>query len=476
MHSIYNQLSNAQAEINAKWDQDIIPQLMNYIKIPCKSMMFDANWEQHGYIDQAMQLIVDWCKQQPIKDMNVSLFRDKGHSPLLFMDISGQNEGTILLYGHMDKQPEMVGWDDDKGPWNPVLLGDKLYGRGGADDGYAVFCALTAIATLQKRNIPHARCVLLIEASEESGSPDLPHYLKKYANKIGSPDFVIALDSGALNYEQMWSTTSLRGLVSITLQIETLRNGIHSGVGSGVAPSVFAILRELLSRIEDAKTNRILLEDLHVDIPLQRCDQARFAAKMVGDTFYDSIPFYEKTRAVCNCVDEAILNRTWRPSLSVIGLDGMPATANAGNVTLPKLTVKLSFRLAPTTKPEEAAKNIKHVLERDPPHHATVSCHISELGSGWHAPPLSEWLANACHRAGEYFYGKPAAYIGEGGSIPFMGMLGEMYPKAQFLITGVLGPQSNAHGPNEFLHIPMAKKLTGTVAAVIAEHFQQSKK
>jgi len=473
MSTIYDKLAGVSEDIAKKWDDDIIPQLKEYIKIPCKSVMFDADWEEHGYIDQAMTLIMDWCGKQPIKDMDMQLYRDKGRTPLLLIDIPGQGDDTILLYGHMDKQPEMVGWDDDKGPWLPVMQDDKLYGRGGADDGYAAFAALTAIASLQARDIPHARCVLLIEASEESGSVDLPHYLEKYADKIGSPDLVIALDSGALNYEQMWSTTSLRGVMSVKLHIEALKNGIHSGVGSGVAPSVFGILRELLGRIEDANTNAILLKALQADIPQQRRDQAKQAADIVGDAFYESIPFYEKTKAVCDQVDEAILNRTWRPSLTVIGMDGIPSVEAGGNVTLPELTVKLSFRLAPTCAPEAAAAVIKSVLEKDPPHQATVTCDVLELGPGWHAPPVSAWLAAACNRASEFFYDKPTAYLGEGGSIPFMGMLGEMYPQAQFLITGVLGPQSNAHGPNEFLHIPMAKKLTGTVAAVIAEHLEK---
>lgn len=456
-------------EISQQWDDDIIPQLKRYIEIPNKSPAFDHEWKRHGYMDQAMKLIVDWCKKQKIKDMKINLIEERDRTPLLLIDIPGQAEGNVLLYGHMDKQPEMSGWEQDLGPWKPVIKNEKLYGRGGADDGYAIFCAITAIASLQRHNIPHPRCVVLIEASEESGSSDLPYYLTQVKDKIGTPHLIICLDSGCANYQQLWGTTSLRGLVGGVLKIEVLKEGLHSGLGSGVAPGVFDVLRQLLDRIEDSKTGIILLSEFEVEIPEHRVQQAKQAAAIIGESFYEDYPLAGKTQPVTHDVAELILNNTWRSQLSIIGVNGIPLIENAGNVTLPKLEAKLSIRIPPTCNAKKAATALKKVLEANPPFQANVEFDIHETSMGWHAPQMGDWLLSASNEASMTYYQQPAAYLGCGGTIPFMSMLGEIFPKAQFLITGVLGPKSNAHGPNEFLHIPMAKRLTACVAALIAK-------
>ncbi len=460
------------SEINAKWDNDIIPKLCEYIKIPNKSPMFDSQWQQHGYMQQAMDLIVAWCKQQPIKNLKLEVVQLENRTPLLFIEIPGQTEETVLLYGHMDKQPEMVGWDEDKGPWLPVLKGDKLYGRGGADDGYAVFASLTAIAQLQKHHIAHARCVIIIEGCEESGSYDLPFYLEHLATRIGEPSLVVCLDTGCGNYEQLWSCSSLRGLVGGTLTIEVLKEGIHSGLGSGIVPSTEMVLRQLLDRIEDANTGEIIHDAFKVTIPPHRLAEAKHTAKQLGDLIYAEYPFAGKTQPVTMDTTELLLNRTWRAQLSITGIEGAPSIENAGNVTLPKLTVKLSMRIPPSLSGKAAKEKLKEILETNPPFNANVHFAADQSAKGWDAPKLSEWLMQANERASQWFYGKPAAYIGEGGTIPFMSKLHKMFPQAQFLNCGVLGPKSNAHGPNEFLHIPMAKRLTACVASVIAEHYQ----
>ena len=338
MDEINQKLKAAFPNIEKTWDESIIPTLCEYIKIPNKSIMFDENWQEHGYMDQAMQLIVDWCKAQPINNMKLDLLETDGRTPLLFIEIPGQSDETVLLYGHMDKQPEMRGWDDDKDPWKPVLQDGKLYGRGGADDGYSTFAALTAIATLQQNNIPHARCVILIEASEESGSVDLVHYLGKLNDRIGSPSLIVGLDSGAGNYEQLWATTSLRGVVGGDLEIQVLRHGIHSGIGSGVVPSVFLVLHEILNRVEDTENGRILIDALNVDIPERRIEQAKETAKTLKKELFDAYDFAGSTHAVDDKVAELLLNRTWRPTISVSGISGIPKIENAGNVTLPKIT------------------------------------------------------------------------------------------------------------------------------------------
>lgn len=457
-------------EICTAWQQDILPRLSEYIKIPNKSPAFDPDWKANGHMHKAMELILNWCTKQPIAHMNITVLEEEHRTPLLFIEILGQLDETVLLYGHMDKQPEMRGWQADLGPWQPVQRDGKLYGRGGADDGYAVFTALTAIAALQRHKIPHGRCVILIEASEESGSPDLPFYLERLQDQIKQPNFIICLDSGCGNYEQLWATTSLRGMVSGVLRIEVLTKGMHSGVGSGVVPSAFRILELLLDRVEDRQTGDILLEELRVNIPDQYLQQAKVTANILGDSLQHDYPFAHPTQAVSKDDAELILNRTWRPALSVIGMEGLPSLTQAGNVTIPNLTVKLSVRIPPGCDPNRALTALGRALEENPPYSAKVSFVGGDHAPGWRAPLLADWLAKANDQASQTFFGKPAAYLGEGGTIPFMGMLGKMFPDAQFLITGVLGPDSSAHGPNEFLHIDMAQKLTCCITSVLAAH------
>jgi acetylornithine deacetylase/succinyl-diaminopimelate desuccinylase-like protein len=462
--------------VSEAWDGDIVPQLVEYIRIPNKSPMFDADWQKHGHMDAATDLLADWARKQPIKGMKVEVARLEGRTPLIFVEIDGQGDDCVLLYGHLDKQPEMTGWADDLGPWKPVLKGDKLYGRGGADDGYAIFGSMTAIRALQDQGLPHARCVILIEACEESGSYDLPYYVDHLAERIGKPSLVVCLDSGCANYDQLWCTTSLRGLAGGNLRVRVLSEGVHSGDASGIVPSSFRILRQLLSRLEDQVSGKILIDDLHVEIPEQRLEQARRAAQVLGNDVFDKFPFLPGMTPMATDLTEMILNRTWRPMLSVTGVDGMPPLSNAGNVLRPFTAVKLSLRLPPTLNPKLASDLLKQELTRNPPYGAVVEFEVEKSSTGWNAPALAPWLEHAIDHASQEFFGAPAMYMGEGGTIPFMGMLGEKFPGAQFMITGVLGPHSNAHGPNEFLHIPTGKRVTAVVAKVIAEHFHASEK
>ncbi|MBX3708820.1 MAG: M20 family metallopeptidase [Gammaproteobacteria bacterium] len=457
--------------VNQLWDKSIVPTLMEYIKIPNKSPQFDKDWHAHGHMDQAVALIFNWCQANAIENMHLEVVRLENRTPVIFIDIPGSNDNTILLYGHMDKQPEMSGWDSGLHPWKPVLRGDRLYGRGSADDGYATFASLAAIKSLRNQQIPHSRCVILIEACEESGSIDLPFYIDALSERIGQPSLVICLDSGCGNYDQLWITTSLRGLIGGTLNISVLKQGIHSGSGSGVAPSCFRILRQLLNRIENEASGDILLKDLQVDIPAQRIHQAEQAAKVLGKSIFEDLPFFPGLQPESASMSDLILRRTWKPALSIIGIDGVPAIENAGNVTLPSLSVKLSMRLPPTCDIDAAAQSLKNKLEENPPNHALVTYEINDTGPGWNAPAEQPWLVESARQASLDYFGKEAVYLGEGGSIPFMGMLGKKFPRAQFLITGVLGPESNAHGPNEFLHIPTGKKLTACVAQMIADHY-----
>lgn len=455
------------------WDKSIIPQLVDYIRIPNKSPAFDPAWQEHGHMEKAVKLIEGWCREQMIEGLTVEVVRLEGRTPLIFMEVPGDTDDCVLLYGHLDKQPEMEGWHEELGPWKPVLKGDKLYGRGGADDGYAAFASLTAIRALKEQGGKHARCVVIIEGCEESGSYDLPYYIDALKDRIGSPSLVICLDSGCGNYDQLWCTTSLRGIITGDLTVQVLTEGVHSGDASGIVPSSFRLLRQVLSRLEDEKTGQILPREFHAEIPAGRRAQAEVCARVLGDEVHKRFPYAGKTRPMTAEAGDAVLNRTWRPFLAVTGMAGIPALQDAGNVLRPRTSVKLSLRVPPTTDVNRASQDLKRLLEADPPSGAQVTFKPEQGGQGWNAPALAPWLEKAAEAASKTYYGREAVYMGEGGSIPFMGMLGEKFPEAQFMITGVLGPQSNAHGPNEFLHIPMGKHLTCCVAHVLGEHRQR---
>ena len=460
--------------VNAVWDDSIIPELSEYIKVPNKSPMFDPDWESHGYMDKAVEMFRAWSEKQAIEGMQIEVVRLTGRTPVLFIEIPGKSDDVVLLYGHYDKQPEFTGWEEDLDPWQPVIRDGKLYGRGGADDGYAVFGSLTAIRVLQEQGIGHARCIVLIEGCEESGSFDLPYYIEKLEERIGSPSLVVCLDAECGNYDQFWCTTSLRGNLTGMLSVDVLSEGVHSGGAGGIVPSSFRILRQLLSRIEDESDGRILLEDLHVEIPPQRLQQAELAAATLGDSVYQKYPWVRTDAKPSESAMEQLLNNTWRPNLTITGADGLPEMVNAGNVMLPGTTLKLSFRLPPSCDADQAAAAVQKALEADAPAFANVRFEVESTMAGWNAPPVAPWLEASMQQASQDYFGEDSLYMGTGGTIPFMGMLGEKFPEAQFLVTGLLGPKSNAHGPNEFLHIETGKRLTCCVAQVLEDHLNRN--
>jgi acetylornithine deacetylase/succinyl-diaminopimelate desuccinylase-like protein len=462
-----------------QWQNDLLPRLKEYVKIPAKSPAFDASWAAHGHLGAVIRMAHDWAATQPqgsaLTGMQLEVISLPGKTPCIFFDIPATqglgSADTILFYGHLDKQPEMTGWRDDLGPWKPVVENGKLYGRGSADDGYAIFAALTAISAVDRQQAARPRCVGIIESCEESGSPDLPEYLALLKARLGNVKLVIGLDSGCGNYDQLWVTTSLRGLVGGTLSVEILTEGVHSGMASGIVPSSFRIARQLLNRIDNPQTGEVL---------------AREAAAILGDSVWQAFPWVSCThepeahagaqfsQPTSTDPVECLLNRSWRPALSVTGAAGFPSIDSAGNVLRPKTQLKLSMRIPPTVDGHAASKALKKLLEADAPYNARVTFDDSGAGSGWNAPATAPWLGRLLEDASQRCFGKPPGWIGEGGTIPFMNMLGQQFPEAQFLITGVLGPQSNAHGPNEFLHLSYAEKLTNAVALVLANFAKET--
>jgi acetylornithine deacetylase/succinyl-diaminopimelate desuccinylase-like protein len=467
-------------QVTRQWDGDIVRQLTDYIAIPAKSPGFDPQWAQHGFIETVLRNAASWVEAQKVEGLRLEIVRLEGRTPVLFFEVPATKAGstqTVLMYGHLDKQPEFTGWRSDLGPWTPKYEDGKLYGRGGADDGYAVYASIAALQALKAQGKPHPRIVGLIETCEESGSYDLLPYIDALRPRLGDVALVICLDSGAGNYDQLWLTTSLRGLAGGTLKVQVLTEGVHSGDASGLVPSSFRIMRQVLDRLEDSKTGRLLPASFHCEVPADRLEQARATAAILGDEVYKRFPWAHAdcggstAFALPTTTDplQALVNRTWTPTLSVTGAEGFPALQDAGNVLRPYTAFKLSLRLPPLVDAAAAVQELKTLLEDNAPYQARVTFEPNGAASGWNAPASTPWFENALNAASLAHFGAPVGYIGQGGTIPLMNMLSQGFPRAQMMVCGVLGPRSNAHGPNEFLHVPYAKRLTAAVAEVMAQ-------
>ncbi|MDA3644640.1 M20/M25/M40 family metallo-hydrolase [Saccharopolyspora indica] len=459
--------------VDRVWDESVLPSLSELVEIPAVSPAFDADWVESGHLDAAVEHVRRWIAERGVEGATVEVVRLPERTPLLLVDVpatEGAAEGTVLLYGHLDKQPPMEGWSEGLGPWTPVIRGDRLYGRGAADDGYAGYAAITAIEAVRAHGGAHARSVVLLETGEESGSPDLPAYLEHLSERLGDVSLVVCLDSGAGDYERMWLTTSLRGMVSLEVTVQVLESGLHSGIASGIVPSSFRVLRQLLDRLEDSATGEIPVSELNVEIPENRIAETRAAIEAVPGLVRNSVPWLEGLRPVTEDEVELALNNSWRPTLSIIGAAGLPELPDAGNVLRPFTTALLSFRLPPTADPDAALRAVQEKLTTDVPYGAKVIIGRTETGLGWNAPDLAPWLSDALDEAGKEIFGAEWLTMGLGGSIPFMGLLHDAYPAAQFVVTGALGPDSNAHVPDESLNFPFAAKITSAIAYVLDAH------
>jgi len=451
----------------------IIPALCEYVKIPNLSPEYDPEWKTNGKLEEAGNHLIKWAENQGIKGLKASLIKEPDRTPLVFLEVAPTDPSinkTILLYGHFDKQPHMDGWMEGLGPLTPVIRDGYLYGRGASDDGYALFSIVESIKIIQEQNGKHGKIFVTVEGGEESGSPDLMYYLNKLKDTTGEPDMMVCMDSGCVDYDTLWLTTSLRGVSSIDLTVECLDESVHSGSGSGIAPDSFTIMRELLDRLEDSKTSKVISE-LHVEIPNYCIEDAKKLAELSKEKVVTEVVKLKKdVKALNDDYSEIILNNTWRPMMTIVGMSGFPPAETAGNVLRAKTTCRISMRLPPTLDSKKADEIMVKKLTENPPYNAKVTAKANESGCGWAQKELCEKIKNSFSKSSMELFGKDFYGFGEGGSIPFIHELGALYPKCDMLVTGILGPKSNAHCPNECLNLEYTEKITVALAHVINDY------
>ena len=405
-------------------------------------------------------------------------------SPVLIVTIEGTGPGEVIFYSHLDKQPSKPElWSEGLHPLKAVRRDPWLYGRGSVDDGYGGYLCATSVRLLQEAGAPHPRCTMIIETCEESGSFDLPPYLEELTERLGNPDMVVVLDSGGPDYDHIWMTEALRGLVSGTLSVKVSHEGIHSGNSGGSIPSSFRIQRILLDRVEDSSSGKVTIPEMHVEIPEEVRENAISLREIVGDSIWEQFPTVDTLRQASETTEDMIVAMNWEPTLSIIGADGIPSVQDAGNVLRTNTDLKLSFRIPPgvdseyacllytsdaADDSEYAVARVKEILEQDPPYGAEVTFTPDSCADGFHAPPLDGPISEAINEASMELTGLPPLATWTGGTIPFMAMMQGKYPEAMFLCTGTSGPGNNAHGPDEKLHIPSSKRLTVALSATIA--------
>jgi len=457
------------------WINDVTPSLSGLVAIPALSPAFDADWAKSGHLAAAVQHVKSYLEGRALPSARIEVVELEGRTPLLYVDVpatpGATAEGTVLMYGHLDKQPPVGGWSEGLDPWTPVIRDGRLYGRGSVDDGYSGYAASAALEAIHAAGGEHGHIALLLETGEESGSPDLPAYVEHLSEQLGDVSLVVCLDAGGMDYERLWLTTSLRGMLHLTVTVQLLATPQHSGLASGVVASSFRVLRQLLERIENAETGEIKLAELNVSVPASRQAEIEAVAEVAPEALHAAFPLVSGGKTVSEDALELLLNNYWRPTLSIIGGDGLPLPANAGNVMRQSTTLTLSFRLPPTAVATEAMAAVKRALTTDVPYGAQVTIGDDQQSeNGWNAPEEAEWLTAALRRVDDEVFGRPHRAAGMGGSIPFMGLLGEKYPEAQFLVTGACGADSNIHVPDEWLNLDYAQQVTEAVAHLLDAH------
>lgn len=451
--------------IEKMFTYNILPNLMDFIRIPNLSPAYDYNWKTNGLLLKAANLIISYAKSLNIKNAEINLIQDKGYTPLIFIDIPSSRENdnrTVLFYAHFDKQPYGTGWDEDKEPTKPVIINGRLYGRGSADDGYASFSILTAIKACQEHNCPMPRICIIFEGAEESTDEDLTYYFDKLLPIIGENVIAfIPLDSGCSDYERLWITNSLRGVVDFDIKITSLDNDCHFGpeASGRVAENLF-LLRKALDGVVDTTTGEILIDEFFVkEIPTSIEKEMDKEIEIVGDKFFDDIPLYDGVKPLKSDVKEAMINNRWKPSISILGVDNCPKIEDNGFGVSKSINVRLSMRLPPGINGNNAMNALKKVINNNSYFSAKFEFGYMSLAEGWCLSDISERTKNVLNKASLEYFGKEIVFKGAGGSIPFITYFQTKYPKADVICTGILGADSFEHGPNENLNIEACKKM-----------------
>lgn len=449
---------------------EVLERLCDFIKLPSKSPDFDPDWKAHGFLDAACNQAAAWGRSF-IEDAAFEVLTSPDHTPVLFFDIpatSKEIKQSALIYGHLDKQPEAQGWTNNRSPFVPSLEGNKLYGRGAADDGYSFYSAMAAVRALKDAGIAHGRITGLIETSEESGSRDMGYWMKEIAPRCGNVGLIVVLDSTCSDYERMWLTTSFRGCINLTLNVKVLERSVHSGSASSIVPDSFRIARSLLSRVEDEKTGEINDPRLNCPIEPERLKQIRATAEIIGANVFSEFPWYKSAHACQTDVFEAMATRGFKPALCVIGADGLPPCSTAGRVMRQETSLALSMRTPPKLDAKDALDALTEILTANPPYGADVTVTNTSAGDGWMAKMGCEWFDKAIDTSSREVFGCAPAYNCDGASISTLKRMQSHFESAQMLVTGVLGPQSNAHGPDEMLRLDYLEKLTCVIARVLS--------
>lgn len=459
-----------QKIVEEQFTKEILPNLSEFIKIDNLSPAYDKEWNTNGKLEHAAKFCLDWALKQGIKGIKGELIKDEDKTPVIFIEIEALNsDKNILMYGHFDKQPHFTGWAEGLGPTTPVIKDGFLYGRGGADDGYAIFSCITALKAIQEQGGKHGRIVLLIEGSEESGSIHLVPYITKLKDRIGTPDLLVCLDSGCQDYDTLWITNSLRGVVILDVTVETLEEGVHSGAGSGLAPDSFTVLRNILDRIDDSKTQKVI-EEFHVEVPKNRLDEINRVAELKKEKVLEHVKLTPGVEPLTHDYTELIIRNTWAPTLVVVGASGLPAHDTAGNVLRPNTSFRLSMRLPPTYDPNVAMERLNEIVTKDPPFNAKITTSRKNPGPGWNNKQFSQKLHDSLNTSSQKLWGKEYFSFGEGGSIPFIKLLADSFPECEIIVCGVLGPNSNAHSCNEALNIGYCKNITSTITHTLHDY------
>ncbi len=453
--------------IHDAWKGDTLEALSRFISIPAKSKDFDDQWQEHGFLHRSLEEGKSWA-QKHFPSGTFEIIQLPGIPPVLFFDIpatGGHTGKPVLFYGHFDKQPETSGWDEGLGPWTPVVKNGRLYGRGAVDDGYCFYSTLTAVKALEVSGKSHPRICGLFETDEESGSTDLAQYINMLKDRVGSPAFICILDLFATDFSRVWITQSLRGIVGLIVKVSVLSAPSHSGVASGIVPSSFRIMRALLDRLEDSRTGEVLIKSMHSPIPGYILDMAKdISAEYDPRTGFK---YHAGTQSAQPDAYTALIAGTWKPTLSVLGADGLPPTATASGLVRSSTSLKLSFRIPPGVNARAALDDTIRALTTDVPYNATVEISQASASEGFCAPEWPQWLRQSSEKITRNLFGTSVGSVLCGASIGTLPAFQAAFPGAPFINTGALGPDSGAHAANEWLDLAYVEKLTEWVAEVV---------